>query len=91
MQTLLHAASLAIDLGADIVKLPLSGSVQDMTRVVELMFNSSARRRRNEVSDDEFGIFAANAMKSGARGLRPDAISSWQPIPRGRCARLGKF
>ena len=37
LETLLHAASLAVDLGADIVKLPLQGPVAAMKRVVEFV------------------------------------------------------
>jgi 2-amino-4,5-dihydroxy-6-oxo-7-(phosphonooxy)heptanoate synthase len=68
-QTLQHAASLAVDLGADIVKLPLSGSVQDMTHVVDSCSIPVLSAGGSQVSDDEFGIFVANAVKSGARGL----------------------
>jgi 2-amino-4,5-dihydroxy-6-oxo-7-(phosphonooxy)heptanoate synthase len=69
LQTLQHAASLAVDLGADIVKLPLGGSVQDMTRVVDSCSIPVLSAGGGQVSDKEFGIFVANAMKSGARGL----------------------
>jgi 2-amino-4,5-dihydroxy-6-oxo-7-(phosphooxy)heptanoate synthase len=69
LQTLQHAASLAVDLGADIVKLPLGGSVQDMTRVIETCPIPVLSAGGSQVTDKEFGIFVANAMKSGARGL----------------------
>ena len=69
LQTLQHAASLAVDLGADIVKLPLGGSVQDMTHVVDSCSIPVLAAGGTQVSDNEFGTFAANAMKSGARGL----------------------
>lgn len=68
-QTLQHAASLAVDLGADIVKLPLSGSVQEMTDVVDSCSIPVLSAGGGQVSDSEFGIFVANVMKSGARGL----------------------
>ena len=35
LESMMHAASLAADLGADIVKLPLFGSVQDMKKIVD--------------------------------------------------------
>jgi 2-amino-4,5-dihydroxy-6-oxo-7-(phosphonooxy)heptanoate synthase len=68
-QTLQHAASLAVDLGADIVKLPLSGSLQEMTDVVDSCSIPVLSAGGSQVSDNEFGIFVANVMKSGARGL----------------------
>ena len=46
LETLLHAASLAVDLGADIVKLPFSEDVSAMKRVVEFMSDTSGCRRR---------------------------------------------
>jgi len=69
LETLLHAASLAVDLGADIVKLPLSGSVQDMKRVIDSCPIPVLAAGGSKVSDNEFGTFAADAVKSGARGL----------------------
>jgi 2-amino-4,5-dihydroxy-6-oxo-7-(phosphooxy)heptanoate synthase len=70
LETLLHAASLAVDLGVDIVKLPLAGcSVQDMTQIVNWCPIPVLAAGGAKVSDQEFGTFAANVMKSGARGL----------------------
>jgi 2-amino-4,5-dihydroxy-6-oxo-7-(phosphonooxy)heptanoate synthase len=69
LQTLQHAASLAVDLGADIVKLPLGGSVRDMKGVVGSCSIPVLSAGGGQVSDKEFSTFVANAMKSGARGL----------------------
>jgi 2-amino-4,5-dihydroxy-6-oxo-7-(phosphonooxy)heptanoate synthase len=69
LQTTQHAASLAVDLGADIVKLPLSGSLQDMADVVDACSIPILAAGGSQVSDEEFGAFVATAIKSGARGL----------------------
>ena len=69
LETLLHAASLAVDLGANIVKLPLSGSIQDMKRVIDSCPIPVLAAGGAQVSDKEFGGFVADTMKSGARGL----------------------
>lgn len=70
LETLLHAASLAVDVGVDIVKLPLSGcSVQDMMQIVNSCPIPILAAGGAKVSDKEFGTFAADVMKSGARGL----------------------
>lgn len=70
LETLLHAATLAVDVGVDIVKLPLSDcSLQDMTQVVNSCPIPILAAGGAKVSDTEFGTFAANVMKSGACGL----------------------
>ncbi|MGE0035332.1 MAG: 2-amino-3,7-dideoxy-D-threo-hept-6-ulosonate synthase [Xanthobacteraceae bacterium] len=69
LETLLHAASLAVDLGADIVKLPLSGPVSTMKRVIDSCPIPVVAAGGNQVSDSEFVTFVADVMKSGARGL----------------------
>jgi 2-amino-4,5-dihydroxy-6-oxo-7-(phosphonooxy)heptanoate synthase len=70
LETLHHAATLAVDLGVDIVKLPLADcSVQDMTQIVNWCPIPILAAGGAKVSDQEFGTFAANVMKSGARGL----------------------
>lgn len=70
LETLLHAATLAVDVGVDIVKLPLSGcSVQDMMQVVNSCPIPILAAGGAKVSDKDFGTFAADVMKSGARGL----------------------
>jgi 2-amino-4,5-dihydroxy-6-oxo-7-(phosphooxy)heptanoate synthase len=69
LETLLHAASLAVDLGADMVKLPLGGSIQSMQRVIDSCPIPVLAAGGAQVPDREFGTFVADAMKSGARGL----------------------
>jgi 2-amino-4,5-dihydroxy-6-oxo-7-(phosphonooxy)heptanoate synthase len=70
LETLLHAASLAVDVGVDIVKLPLAGcSVQEMMQIVNSCPIPVLAAGGAKVSDKDFGTFAADVMKSGARGL----------------------
>ena len=69
LETLLHAAALAVDLGADIVKLPLQGPVAAMKRVVDSCPIPILAAGGAQVSDHQFGAFVADAMASGARGL----------------------
>ena len=69
LETLLHAAALAVDLGADIVKLPLQGPVAAMKRVVDSCPIPILAAGGAQVSDHQFGAFVADVMASGARGL----------------------
>ena len=69
LETLLHAAALAVDLGADIVKLPLQGPVAAMKQVVDSCPLPILAAGGAQVSDHQFGAFVADAMASGARGL----------------------
>jgi 2-amino-4,5-dihydroxy-6-oxo-7-(phosphooxy)heptanoate synthase len=69
LETVLHAASLAVDLGADIVKLPIAGAADDMKRVIESCPIPVLAAGGPQVSDNEFGAFVADAMKSGAHGI----------------------
>jgi 2-amino-4,5-dihydroxy-6-oxo-7-(phosphonooxy)heptanoate synthase len=70
LETLLHAATLAADVGVDLVKLPFSGtSVEDMTQVVSSCPVPILAAGGAKVSDKELASFAADVMKSGARGL----------------------
>ena len=68
-ETLLHAASLAVDLGADIVKLPLGDSLAQMKHIIDSCPIPVLAAGGTRVSDNEFGTFVADVMKSGARGL----------------------
>ena len=67
--TLRHAAALAVDLGADIVKLPLSGSAAEMRRVIDWCPIPVLAAGGSQVSDQAFAAFAGDAMQAGARGL----------------------
>jgi len=70
LETLQHAAALAVDVGVDIVKLPFAGcSVQEMTQVVNSCPIPVVTAGGAKVSDNEFGSFVADVMKSGARGI----------------------
>jgi 2-amino-4,5-dihydroxy-6-oxo-7-(phosphonooxy)heptanoate synthase len=56
--------------GPGIQNHPLSQTLQqDMTHVVDSCSIPVLSAGGSQVSDDEFGIFVANAVKSGARGL----------------------
>ena len=68
-QTLLHAASLAVDLGADIVKLPLSGSIADIKHVVDSCPIPVLAAGGTKVTDAQFATFVADVAQAGARGL----------------------
>jgi 2-amino-4,5-dihydroxy-6-oxo-7-(phosphonooxy)heptanoate synthase len=69
VETLQHAASLAVDLGADLVKLPLTGSSADMRRVVEVCPIPILAAGGIPTSDAGFARFVTTVMASGARGL----------------------
>jgi 2-amino-4,5-dihydroxy-6-oxo-7-(phosphonooxy)heptanoate synthase len=70
LETLQHAAALAVDLGVDLVKLPFAGcSVQETMQVVNSCPIPILAAGGAKVSDNEFGSFVANVMKSGARGI----------------------
>jgi len=68
-ETVKHAAALAVDLGADIVKLPLCGSMSQMKEVVDSCPIPVLTAGGSQVSDGEFNQFIADVMKSGARGI----------------------
>lgn len=67
--TLAHAAALAVDIGADIVKLPLSGSAGEMRDVIRSCPIPVLAAGGSLVSDDDFNAFVANVVRCGARGL----------------------
>jgi 2-amino-4,5-dihydroxy-6-oxo-7-(phosphooxy)heptanoate synthase len=69
LETLLHAASLAVDLGADMVKLPLNGSIPTMKRVTDSCPIPVLAAGGSQISDSEFGNFVADIICCGARGL----------------------
>ena len=69
VETVMHAASLAADLGADIVKLPLSGSAREMRQIVESSPIPVVSAGGSQVSDADFNVFLAQVMRSGARGI----------------------
>src|SRR5215212_5939808 len=54
LETVLHAASLAADLGADIVKLPLAGSMQDMKHIVDSCPIPVVSAGGSQISDGDF-------------------------------------
>jgi 2-amino-4,5-dihydroxy-6-oxo-7-(phosphonooxy)heptanoate synthase len=68
-ETVKHCAALATDLGADIVKLPLSGMGVDMREVVESCPIPVVTAGGSQVTDAEFNQFIGDVMKAGARGI----------------------
>lgn len=69
MDVLAHAASLAVDLGADIVKLPLAGSVAEMSEVIRRCPIPVVAAGGPRSSDEEFSAFVGKVMQSGAHGM----------------------
>jgi 2-amino-4,5-dihydroxy-6-oxo-7-(phosphonooxy)heptanoate synthase len=69
VDVLAHAAALAVDLGADIVKLPLSGPVADMREVIRRCPIPLLAAGGSQTSDEEFSGFVADVIRSGARGI----------------------
>jgi 2-amino-4,5-dihydroxy-6-oxo-7-(phosphooxy)heptanoate synthase len=69
LDTLMHAAALAVDLGADIVKLPLAGASEEMRQVIDSCPIPVLSAGGGQVSDQEFNAFVADVMRNGAQGL----------------------
>jgi 2-amino-4,5-dihydroxy-6-oxo-7-(phosphonooxy)heptanoate synthase len=68
-ETVKHAAALATDLGADIVKLPLSGSLAEIRDIVDSCPIPVVTAGGSQVSDAQFNQFVSDVMKGGARGI----------------------
>ncbi|MBR1158090.1 2-amino-3,7-dideoxy-D-threo-hept-6-ulosonate synthase [Bradyrhizobium elkanii] len=90
-ETLLHAASLAVDLGADVVKLPLGGSSHDMQQVIESCPIPVLAAGGAQVPDDEFATFVANVMKSGAQGLAAGRNIFMAPHPAAKVREVRRI
>ncbi|MCZ7659431.1 MAG: 2-amino-4,5-dihydroxy-6-one-heptanoic acid-7-phosphate synthase [Xanthobacteraceae bacterium] len=69
LETVMHAAALAADLGVDIVKLPLGGPIDEMRQVVASCPIPIVTAGGAQVPDVDFNQFVANVMKAGARGI----------------------
>jgi 2-amino-4,5-dihydroxy-6-oxo-7-(phosphooxy)heptanoate synthase len=69
LDTLMHAAALAVDLGADIVKLPLAGASEEMRQVIDSCPIPVLSAGGGQVTDQEFNAFVTDVMRNGARGL----------------------
>lgn len=69
LDTLMHAAALAVDLGADIVKLPLAGASEEMSQVIDSCPIPVLSAGGGQVTDQEFNAFVADVMHNGAQGL----------------------
>jgi 2-amino-4,5-dihydroxy-6-oxo-7-(phosphooxy)heptanoate synthase len=68
-EVLAHTASLGVDLGADIVKLPLGGTVSEMKDIVRCCPIPLLAAGGSRTSDGEFNAFVSNVVRSGARGI----------------------
>lgn len=68
-ETVKHCAALAVDLGADIVKLPLAGSIAEMKSMVNSCPIPVLTAGGSQVSDGAFNQFVGDVMKAGARGI----------------------
>jgi 2-amino-4,5-dihydroxy-6-oxo-7-(phosphonooxy)heptanoate synthase len=90
-ETVKHAAALAVDLGADIVKLPLSGSVADMKQIVDSCAIPVLTAGGSQVSDADFNQFVADVMKSGARGIAAGRNVFMAPDPGAKARELRKI
>jgi 2-amino-4,5-dihydroxy-6-oxo-7-(phosphooxy)heptanoate synthase len=91
LDTLRHAATLAVDLGADIVKLPLAGSVQDMKPVIDTCAIPVLAAGGAKTSDNEFGGFIANAIKSGASGIAAGRNIFMAPDPAAKAREVRRI
>jgi len=69
VKTLAHAASLAADLGADMVKLPLSGPFDEMQQIVGSCPIPVLAAGGAPSADAEFDAFVADVLRCGASGI----------------------
>jgi 2-amino-4,5-dihydroxy-6-oxo-7-(phosphonooxy)heptanoate synthase len=70
VESVKHCAALAVDLGADVVKLPLAGiGGADMREIVESCPIPIVTAGGSQVSDIEFNQFIGDVLKVGARGI----------------------
>lgn len=90
VDVLAHAASLAVDLGADIVKLPLAGPVSEMREVIRRCPIPLLAAGGGRVSDEEFSAFVANVMRSGARGIAAGRNIFMAPDPAATVRQIRK-
>ncbi len=68
-ETVKHCAALAVDLGADVVKLPLAGTGVEMRGIIESCPIPVVTAGGSQVTDVEFNQFVGDVMKAGARGI----------------------
>jgi 2-amino-4,5-dihydroxy-6-oxo-7-(phosphonooxy)heptanoate synthase len=90
MDLLAHAASLAADLGADIVKLPLAGPLSEMKDVVSRCPIPLLAAGGSRSSDEEFSTFVADVMRSGARGIAAGRNIFMSPKPGAKVREIRK-
>ena len=90
-ETVKHAAALATDLGADIVKLPLSGSIAEMCEIVQSCPIPVLTAGGSQVSDAAFNQFVADVMKSGARGIAAGRNVFMAPDPGAKVREVRKI
>src|SRR6266568_5021598 len=90
VDVLAHAASLAVDLGADIVKLPLAGPINEMREVIRRCPIPLLAAGGSRTSDEEFSAFVANVMRSGARGIAAGRNVFMAPDPAAKVRQIRK-
>lgn len=90
VDVLAHAASLAVDLGADIVKLPLAGPINEMREVIRRCPIPLLAAGGSWTSDEEFSAFVANVMRSGARGIAAGRNVFMAPDPAAKVRQIRK-
>src|SRR6266581_4012540 len=90
VDVLAHAASLAVDLGADIVKLPLAGPINEMREVIRRCPIPLLAAGGSWTSDEEFSAFVANVMRSGARGIAAGRNIFMAPDPAAKVRQIRK-
>jgi 2-amino-4,5-dihydroxy-6-oxo-7-(phosphonooxy)heptanoate synthase len=87
-EVLAHTASLAVDLGADIVKLPLGGTVGEVKEVVRRCPIPVLAAGGSRTSDEEFSTFVANVMRGGARGIAAGRNIFMAPDPAAKVREI---
>jgi 2-amino-4,5-dihydroxy-6-oxo-7-(phosphonooxy)heptanoate synthase len=87
-EVLAHTASLAVDLGADIVKLPLGGTVGEVRDVVRGCPIPVLAAGGSRTSDEEFSAFVANVVRGGARGIAAGRNIFMAPDPAAKVREI---
>jgi 2-amino-4,5-dihydroxy-6-oxo-7-(phosphonooxy)heptanoate synthase len=87
-EVLAHTASLAVDLGADIVKLPLGGTVGEVKDVVRRCPIPVLAAGGGRTTDEEFSAFVANVVRGGASGIAAGRNIFMAPDPAAKVREI---
>jgi 2-amino-4,5-dihydroxy-6-oxo-7-(phosphonooxy)heptanoate synthase len=87
-EVLAHTASLAVDLGADIVKLPLSGTIAEVKDVVRRCPIPVLAAGGSRTSDEELSAFVANVTRGGARCIAAGRNIFMAPDPAAKVREI---